>query len=135
MRYDCTCMKGFEQHIITKRDPVRLLYRRMLIVFCLVLLVVLVRSVWNMYGKSAETAQARMAAEVRLEELQGRKRVLETTIADLRSDRGVETQLRERYALGSEGEGLVIVVDDAPKPQKPRQEFPPLTWLKSIWPW
>lgn len=135
MRYDYTCMKGFEQHIITRRDPVRLLYKRILIVLCVALLVVLAQSVWSMYGKSAETAEARAAAEAHLLELQERKRVLETTVADLKSDRGVEAQLREQYALGNSGEGLVIVVGDTPKPQKQAQGFSAFTWLRSIWPW
>lgn len=136
MRYDCTCMKGFEQHIIKRRDPVRLLYRRLFIVLAFLLLAVLVRSVWNMYGKSAETAAARTAAEMRLEELDERKRVLEASIADMRSDRGVEAKLREQYAIGNEGEGLVIIIEDNRKqPQKESHFLPALSWLRSIWPW
>lgn len=88
-----------------------------------------------MYGKSAETATARAAAEMRLEELNERKRVLEASIADMRSDRGVEAQLREQYALGKEGEGLVIVVEDAQKAPVPKSGFPTLSWLWSVWPW
>lgn len=125
-------MRLYGQHT-GPRDPVRLLGRRVLIVFLLILLVLLGRAVWNIYGKQRDAAENRVEAEAKLADLKTREAQLRESIAHLNNDRGVEEELRAQYELGRAGESLIVIVDEPAReaPQKP--VFPSVEWFKSLW--
>ncbi|MEK7509567.1 MAG: septum formation initiator family protein [Patescibacteria group bacterium] len=100
-------MYRFEQ----RRDPMRLLWKRLGMVVLLVLVALGIRSVWGVYQKAQESRQLRIEAEARLDDLQQREAELRSDIAALKSDRGVEEELRERYDLAHEGEGVIVIVE------------------------
>lgn len=74
---------------------------------------ILARGAWNMYGKFAEAAEARGAAEADLESLQGQYTAVEAGVASLESPRGLEAEVRERYGVAKPGEGEIDIVRQA----------------------
>ena len=98
-----------------KRDPLRLLGKRLLLAVLFVLIAVAISGVWNAYRKEQESQLLRTEAEVQLADLTSRKAQLEADIAKLKTDRGMEATLREQYLLAKSGENLIIIVD----PQTP----------------
>ena len=94
-----------------RNDPVRLFGRRLVIVALLILVIAVAWGVWNAYQKERESGALRAEAEAQLGDFAQRQTKLIDDIADLQTDRGKEEVLREQYALGAIGEGLIVIVD------------------------
>lgn len=69
-----------------------------------------VRGAWHMYGKFTQAAAAHEAGEARLVQLRQEHDRAVQRVEELRTDRGVEAELRERYGLSRPGEGEIVVV-------------------------
>lgn len=100
-----------------------------IILLCLVLLV-FGFGVVGFMGKMSATRENREIAENKLAELQSEKARLTLDIANLKTDRGVEENIREKFGLGKEGEDLIVVVDDQTKPVEVPVEQ---GWFASMW--
>lgn len=105
-------MATFQQ----RRDPMRLMWRRVGAIVMLAVIAAALRGVWGVYQKSQEAAMLRVEAEAKLAELQDRERVLRNGIANLKSKQGIEAELRERYDLAAEGESVVVIVSPPETP-------------------
>lgn len=103
-----------------RRDPLRLMWRRVIAVLLLLLVALALRGAWGVYEKSKDARVLKTEAQAKLVELQKRELELRADIADLRSDRGVEAELRERYDLAAEGEGVVVIIDPPATPAEPQ---------------
>ncbi|OGG59869.1 hypothetical protein A2765_04775 [Candidatus Kaiserbacteria bacterium RIFCSPHIGHO2_01_FULL_56_24] len=122
-------MYRFEQ----RRDPTRLLWRRLWAVLLLGLVVIGLRGVWGVYNKAQESHQLRIEAEAKLGDLKQREAELRADISMLRTDSGVEEELRERYDLAKDNEGVVVIVEPPAPPQEPRPS--PFQRFKSMFSW
>lgn len=109
-------MATFQQ----RNDPMRLMWRRVIALILLLLVAIALRGVWGVYKKSQESRVLKIEAEATLHDLQTREKELRSDIANLKSDRGVEAVLRERYDLAKEGEGVVVIVDPPAPPPEPK---------------
>lgn len=108
-------MATFQQ----RRDPLRLMWRRVGAFALLVLVAIAARGVWGVYQKEKSSHQLRVEAEATLSDLQNREQKLRADIASLKSSRGLEAELRERYDLAKDGEGVVVIVDPPSAPEEP----------------
>ena len=97
----------------------RLLWRRLGIVALLILVLVAASGVWSVYQKERESLQLRSEAESQYNMLSQQQTQLQSDIANLETDRGKEAALRQQYAVGKKGEGLIVIVDS--KADVPRQ--------------
>lgn len=109
-------MHRFEQ----RRDPTRLMWRRLIVIALLVVLAIGVRGVWGVYKKEQESRILRSEAQAKLDDLQQREAELRANISTLRTDRGIEEQLRERYDLAKADEGVIVIVEPPASPPEPR---------------
>lgn len=100
-----------------------------IILLCLFLLV-FAWGVVGFMGKMSATRENRKLAENKLAELQTEKARLSLDIANLKTERGVEENIREKFGLGKEGEDLIVVVDDQTKPVEAPVEK---SWFASFW--
>lgn len=116
-----------------KRDPMRLMWRRLIAVLLLVVIAIALRGVWGVYQKSQESRVLKIEAQAQLGDLQTREQELRTDISNLKSDRGVEAELRERYDLAREGESVVVIVDPPAPPPEPAPT--PFQRFKSMFSW
>ena len=97
----------------------RLLWRRLGTTALFVLVVVAISGVWSVYQKERESFQLRSEAESQYNMLSQQRVQLQGDIANLETDRGKEAALRQQYAVGKKGEGLIVIVDQ--RPDAPRQ--------------
>ncbi len=100
-----------------------------IILLCL-FLAVFIWGVVGFMGKMSATRENRRVAENKLAELQSERTRLSTEIANLKTERGVEENIREKFGLGKEGEDLIVVVDDQTKPVEVPVEQ---GWFASFW--
>lgn len=85
--------------------------RRVLILALLVVALVGITSVWDVYGKEKDSRVLRAKEEMRLANLEEQSGHLERKLFQLKTERGKEEALREQYAVGREGERLIIIVE------------------------
>lgn len=74
-----------------------------------------------MYTKQRETAEKRAQLAQSLAELEQREASLESEIERLRTQRGVEKEIRERFNVAREGERVMVIVNES-KPKETAQE-------------
>jgi cell division protein FtsB len=73
-------------------------------------------SICGLIGRMQETIKNKKVAEEKIQELQKEKDQLTTNINQLKTDQGVEENIREKFGLAKDGEGMVVVVDDKNSP-------------------
>ena len=100
-------MERFNQ----RRDPLRLIGKRLFLISLFLLVGVAVSGVGKVYRKERESMSLRAEAERQLEDLSTRRVQLEEDIEKLKTPRGMEEALRERYRLAKSGENLIIIVN------------------------
>lgn len=70
---------------------------------------------WNvvsLFDKMLDTVKNRKIVEKRMEQLQREKENLSMDIQNLKTEKGREESIREKFGLVKEGEGLIVVVED-----------------------
>jgi len=84
--------------------------------FFLILLGVLVLIfAWNVIGfmnKSRETTRNRKIVEDKVTELKKTKEKLDSDILKLKTEDGIEENIREKFGLAKEGEDMITIVED-----------------------
>ena len=100
-------MKVFEK----RRRLKRLAYSPVSLVILAVLLLLLLHSVWGVFTKSQISKAARERAEKELQALETRQEVLSQELQRLNTEAGVEAEIRERFQVAKQGEGVIIIED------------------------
>jgi cell division protein FtsB len=117
-----------------KRDPLRLLGKRLLLILLFLLVIVATSGVWKAYQKEQESLSLRREAEIQMADLTKRKLQLEEDIMKLNTPRGMEDALREQYLLAKSGENLIIIVD-SPTPTPIEATSPVMLWFQKTLSW
>ncbi len=81
------------------------------IVGILIVAVFLAISAFHFYDAYRTTRQKRDEARAKLEELTAHKTEVLQELGDLDTPEGTERILREKYRVGKEGEGVVVITD------------------------
>ncbi len=81
------------------------------LIFLGILLIFFVFSIFRFMIKMGETTKNRKLAEIKVLELQENKEQLSNDIIGLKTEKGLEENIREKFGLAKEGEDLIIVVD------------------------
>lgn len=111
----------------------RLLWRRLGIAALFILVLIAASGVWSVYQKERESLQLRSEAENQYNTLSQQQTQLQSDIASLETDRGKEAALRQQYAVGKKGEGLIVIVD--PRADTPRQASSTIMqWVRKFLP-
>ena len=102
------------------------------IVFLLALLIFFSWNIIQLGGKLLDTEENRKIAEEKVTELKERKKKTREEIELLKTDKGIEENIRERYGLVKEGEKVIIIVDEnKDKIVKKEEESTFLNFLKN----
>jgi len=89
-------------------------------------------SVFNFMVRMQETVKNRKIEEEKVAELKNRESNLLFDIANLKTEKGVEENIREKFGLVKEGEGMIIVVEDQNKIPKEIESNGFFSFLKRI---
>ena len=89
----------------------QIVYSRPTLVLLAVLLVVALNSTWKMYEKASLAREQKNRLENELESLKARELDLQAKIANLKTERGLEEEIRGRFSVAKNGESVVVVVD------------------------
>ncbi len=95
-----------------KRKLRALLYSKPAAAVLFVIALLLSLSVYERFTREREMAARRHELEGKLEELQAQATALEAEVGRLKSDRGIEEELRDRYEVARSGEQVVVIVGE-----------------------
>ncbi|MCI0542559.1 hypothetical protein L0Y69_02280 [bacterium] len=88
-----------------------LIYSFPVIILLVFFLFVLAKGSFGAYQKRSYAGEKSKEAALALDLLKAREEELEERIARQKSEQGKEEELREKFLVGKEGEGVVFIVD------------------------
>lgn len=95
-----------------KKKIRRIAYSRPILAVLVIFLIIFANAAYGMYNKYMETGEN---SDIALREKAGMKAKqteLESRLEQLKTDRGVEEEIRKKFRVVKEGEGVIIVVDN-----------------------
>ena len=95
-----------------KRIFERILYSKAMLGALSILFFFALSAVWGVCEKYHEAKQNRDTVLAELESMTDRARSLESEVALLKTDRGIEKKIREEFGFAKEGEGVILIVSD-----------------------
>lgn len=107
------------------------LYSWPFIILLGVILVIFFRAAWGAYLDERETQIVKQQRVVYLDELKDREASIQTEIDRLNTSRGVEEEIRQKFEVAKEGEGVIVIVD-APEDLGSSAEKPPRGFFQVI---
>ena len=96
----------------------KILYSKVTLVVLFVVLVAVGRGAWAIHQKAEIARSEREIAMRALTELETRTVELQASLELLKSERGIEEAVRQKYTVARPGEEVVVVVDDSSKKGK-----------------
>ncbi len=109
--------------------------RRMYSVPALLVLVLfillMIRGTWNVWNKRQDSINHVQELEAQSLELKERQKDLEEDIGYLKTEEGIDEEIKERFNVAKTGERVVIIVD--PKNIGSTTPEKGLPWYKRIW--
>ena len=100
--------------IVAENFQVRRGNKKWLYFLALLLLIAnsfLFRGVWRLYQKSQIASNNYLSAKERLDKLEVRKNFLQGQLAELKTEQGLEKQIRNSFSVVKAGEKMVVIVD------------------------
>ncbi len=119
-------MRPSDKHLLRK-----ILYGKIGLVVLLVIFVLFAKGTWSVYRKASFAKENREQAEEQLRELREHEAMLTDELERLKTDRGMEEAIREKFDVGREGEQLIVLVD-APVPEIAPESEEITLWARII---
>ncbi len=114
-----------------RNDPTRLLWRRFALLALFIVVCFAAWSVWGAWQKEVDSAALKEQSQAALATLSTQQGALQENISELQTERGKEAVLRQQYAVGDQGENMIVIVDSSSTPPPPTF----LDKLKSAFSW
>ena len=99
----------------------KVLYSKFTLAVLSGLLFVVIGGAWQIYQKAMVARAERDITARGFADLQSRTKELETSISRLKSNKGIEEEIRQKYTVARDGEEIVIVVDENVKKSENRE--------------
>lgn len=94
-----------------KRKLRRAIYSPLSVLVLFGLVLYLSSRVWEVYQAHSETEERLAEKQAEFGELTGRQAMLESEIARLDTERGLEEEIRAKYEVAKPGEEVLVIVD------------------------
>ena len=101
-------MRNFQE----KRTFRHILQSRPFLVLLSVILLIFAWKIFGLWGRMQETAQNRKLLEDKITALKQQKEKLSLDINTLKTDKGVEENIRDKFGLVKAGEGMIVIVNE-----------------------
>ena len=95
-----------------KRKIRQYLYSRLALCILLVLTLLMAKAAWSVYSKERDSRVSMSRAQMELAALEARHEQLSRSIERLKTEQGVEAEIREQFQVAKPGERMVVLVDD-----------------------
>ena len=113
-----------------KKGARRFIYSPLFLLILLAVLLLLGKAVWGVYNKERLSAQYLEQEQAELSRIQARETELEQSVEYLKTDKGVESEIRSKFRVVKEGESVAVIIDDEPKVSPPATTTQPTFWQR-----
>ena len=96
----------------------KILYSKVTLLVLFIACALVARGAWGIHQKALIAGSERNQALVAQKELQERTGELEASLLRLKSEQGIEEELRQKFTVAQPGESVVVVIDEAEKTGK-----------------
>jgi len=96
-----------------KRKIRKVFYSRFMLVALLVLVLFMAKQVYDIYQKQGLSKEGLTSVLNENSELKNREKMLSSEIERLKTEDGIEEEIRNKFNVVKPGEHLVVIVDDA----------------------
>jgi len=100
-------MVNFQQ----KKNIRKVIYSRITIFVFIIIVIFLVRAVYDIYQKERMSAKSVASVEENYNSLKARQSMLKSEIERLSTDKGVEEEIRSKFSVAKPGETVVVIID------------------------
>ena len=100
-------MREFQE----KKRVKNLLYSRVTIVILFILILFFAHATWGVYKKERESAANVVRAQNELKRITDREALLNSEIARLNTEDGIEEEIRTKYGVAKPGEQVLIITE------------------------
>ena len=94
-----------------KRKLRRFIYSKITLIILIVVIGFVIKAVWGVYEKQSLTKDNLEKISINLDSLQAREKMLSSEIERLKTEEGIEEEVREKYGLVKPGEEVIVVVN------------------------
>ena len=83
-----------------------------------IVIIFLIRAVWNSYTEAHRANEQVQQTQKRFDLLSSKANQLSQSIGSLKTEEGVEKEIRTKFSVAKEGEKVVIIIDSSTSTQK-----------------
>ncbi|NQV93445.1 septum formation initiator family protein [Candidatus Kaiserbacteria bacterium] len=94
-----------------KRKIRQWLYSWPFLILLIIMSIFLTHGVWGVYQQEVQTRVNKNQRVAHLEELEVRRNALQDEINRLNTERGIEEEIRQKFEVAKEGEGVIVIVE------------------------
>jgi len=87
------------------------LYSKILILGLTILVIFLSRASWNVFLKEKNTRENLLETQENFQKLEREKNELEGDINNLSTARGIDEEIRNKFRVTKDGEGMIMLID------------------------
>jgi len=96
-----------------KRKFKKVIYSRVTILILFILVLLLANSTYKIYQKERLSLADYNQTKKEYDSLNGRQTMLDSEIARLKTENGIEEEIRSKFSVAKPGETVVVVVDSS----------------------
>ena len=104
-------MRSFQKHGKLQY----LMQTKTFLVFFGLVILFFIYSMFGFLGKMQETKRNRQNIEDKIVELEKSKQKFNADISNLKTDKGIEENIRDKFGLVKEGENMILIIEDKNK--------------------
>jgi len=112
-----------------KKDKYPFWHSPLMLIVLFAILILFAYNMVGLFGRERETNKNKVLELNKIEELRSRQASLASDIEKLKTDRGIEDTIRDKFQVTKPGEQMVVIVDD----KTSEDAMPPLPEDHSFW--
>lgn len=101
-------MRSFQK----KERLKHIMQSKFFLMFLSIIILAFIYSMFSFINKMEETSKNRKIVENKIAELEKSKEKLNSDIIKLKTGKGIEESIREKFGLAKEGENMILIIDD-----------------------
>lgn len=112
-----------------KKTYKRFIYSPVTLLLLLIVFILLLKAVWGVYKKSEISSANLERAQVEFNKMESRQKELAQSVEYLKTDQGIDAEIRSKFRVVKEGESVAVIVDNEATSTSPLVA----TTTKSFW--
>ena len=89
----------------------KIVYSWPILILLLIIVLLIGKSVWGVYKSEKISSDNKLLSEKKYEELEERSKLISSEIEMLKTEKGIETEIRDKFRVAKEGEQLAIIIN------------------------